>query len=173
MAVSKPEFDNATDRWDWNGLLPFFKKVSSLSSLGTPCCRWPRLYIKGRDPGRGGGGGCGSSGTVLHEAHVKTSFPSLAAFETFQLVARQTLIMYPERNILASTSRRGGVVRLYLGYRRRIRRIDAHLRHLSALPVASSQYVIGSIKSFVLEEILIGATQKPASTPSRSGVCPC
>jgi choline dehydrogenase len=27
-AIGSPEFDNDENKWDWNGLLPYFKKVS-------------------------------------------------------------------------------------------------------------------------------------------------
>lgn len=29
--IGSPEFDDAEDKWDWEGILPFFKKVSFFS----------------------------------------------------------------------------------------------------------------------------------------------
>ena len=45
MAVGKPEFDNSTDRWDWNGLLPFFKKVWQGSRHNSSSYRLLRCFM--------------------------------------------------------------------------------------------------------------------------------
>ena len=35
-SVGSPDFDNDEDKWDWNGISPFFRKVSSQTSIEIP-----------------------------------------------------------------------------------------------------------------------------------------